>query len=113
MIVAVIARGVGEANEVEPEDRHPLAEMRRCNQPVDQAFVRRAARVVLEVADLERGGRQPEQVEAQPADERSPVRRRRRLQAVLARPALDEPIDLPAPGPCAVFAGACGRDGGI
>ncbi len=39
VIVAVVAGGVGEPDQVEPEDRHPLAEVGRGQQPVDQPLV--------------------------------------------------------------------------
>ena len=39
VVVAVIAGGVGEADQVEPEDRHPLAEVGRGQQAVDEPLV--------------------------------------------------------------------------
>ena len=99
MIVAVIAGRVGEADQVEPEDRHPFAEMGRSEQPVDQPLVSIGPVVVHEGVDL--GGRrgQADQVEAEPADQGSPVGLRGRLELLGGEPGPDEPIDFVGQAP--------------
>ena len=89
MIVAMVTGGVGVADQVEPEDRHPLAIMRRGQQPVNQPFVSVGTIVAVERVDFLRGG-QPSQVETEPANQRGPVGLRGRLQAPTDEPVADE-----------------------
>ena len=64
VVVAVIALRVGEPDQVEPEDRHPLAVVGRGQQPVDQPLVGVGRVVADERVDLLGRGRQADQVES-------------------------------------------------
>jgi hypothetical protein len=59
VIVLVIAVCVGVAGPVEPVERHPLAEPRRRQQPVDDALVGAGPLVGEELLDLVPRRRQP------------------------------------------------------
>ena len=112
VVVAVIAGGVGEADQVEPEDRHPLAEMGRGQQPVDQPLVGVGAVVADERVDLLGRRGQADQVEAEAADQGRPVGLGRRLEPFGRQPGADEPVDRRRRA-AGWAAGSAGRVGGM
>ena len=92
-VVAVVPDAVGVAHEVEPEERHPLAEVRGGEQAVDLALVGVGAGVLLEGARLLRGGRQADEIEAQPAQQLGAARLGRRREPSLLDPRQHERVD--------------------
>ena len=91
-VVAVVADRVGEANDIEPADRHLLAIVRAGEQAVYKQHVCIRTCVGDECRDLVRRGRQAEQVEGKPADERPTIGLGRRRQADLGQSPPDEMI---------------------
>ena len=92
-VVAVVAGGVGVADEVEPPHRHALAEVRRGEQPVHHFLVRVRRLIFHERANFLRRRRQPGEVERQPADERDAIRFLRRIHTLLLQSVQDEGVD--------------------
>ena len=64
-LIAVIADGVGKANDIEPRHRHAFAVVRRFQQLIDQAFIGPRTWVAEEVLYLIGSGREASQVEAE------------------------------------------------
>ena len=69
----MIAAGVGEADEIEPVHRHPLAEVGRRQQPTHDLLVRIRRLVGDERIDLFRRRRQTDEIERQSANESPPI----------------------------------------
>ena len=91
--VVLKAVGVGVAGAVEPVHRHSLAVMRRSQQAIDQGLVGVGTGVGEKRVDLLRRGRQPDQIEREPADQGGPLGLRRRREALGLEPGQHEPID--------------------
>jgi hypothetical protein len=72
-LVAVVADRVREPGQVQPLDRHPLAVVRRGEQPVHDAVVGAGRGVSDKGLGFRDGGRQAGQVEAQAADQGATV----------------------------------------
>ena len=92
-VVAVVSSRVGEPHEVEPVDRHPLPEVRRGEQPLDQLSIRIGPGVIDERGDIFRLRRESREVKRQPADERHAVGFRCRCQLVLSKCDVNKSID--------------------
>ncbi len=92
-VVAVIPDRIGVAHLVEPEDRHPFAEMRGSEQAVDEDFVSVWPMVLDEVVHLFASGRETREIEREPADQARPVRLGGGLQVVLLELILDKDVD--------------------
>ena len=90
--VAVVADRVGKANDIEPADRHLLAVVRAGEQAVYKQHVCIRTCVRDECRDLVRSGRQAEQVEGKPANERPSIGLGRRREADLGQPLPHEMI---------------------
>ena len=84
---------VGIPDEIEPVDSHPLAEMRRVEQTLDQPFI--SVRIVIrdERTRFPGAGRQARQIEAQTADESAPVRLADRAEPLLFQSRVDDMVD--------------------
>ena len=99
-VVALEALALAEPDDVEPVPRPALAVAGRGEQAVDQLLVGAGRRVGDEPLDLLRLGRQADQVEGEPADQRAPVGLGRRVRAPRLEPGQDEPVDV-VPRPAA------------
>ncbi len=107
----MVADAVRVANEVEPEERHALAEAGRSEQAVDLPLVGVLPRVRLEGADLLRRGRQAREVEAEAADELRARGLGRGAQARLLDSRENEGVDRVS-GPTRVASGGRRRSHG-
>ncbi len=97
--VGGLAGRVGIAHDIEPVPSPALTVVRRGQQPIDQPFVSVRCRVVHEGLDVVRGRGQAEKIESGTANERAPVGRCGRLEAVLALAVGDEGVDrIAGPG---------------
>ena len=78
----MVTDGVGIPDQVQPVNGHPLAEVRRVEECFQQSLVAVGTPVLGEGFDHGRVGRQPGQVEAEPARQRPAVGLGDRLQVV-------------------------------
>ena len=90
--VLLVPVRVRVAGQVQPGPRPPLAVAGRGEQPVDQPVVGVRPRVGGERVGLRGRGRQPGQVQRHAADQRVPVRRRRRGEAATPEGVADEGV---------------------
>ena len=72
--IHLVAIRVGEAGPIQPVHSQSFAEMRRCQQSIHHAFEGSGRGIIEEGIRFRRSGRQPRQVERDPADERRPIR---------------------------------------
>ena len=84
--ILLVAVAVRVTREVQPVTAPAFAEMRRAQQPIYQPLIRIRPRVGHELAYLLGLGRQPEQIQAQPPDQRVAVRLGRRRDFLLRQP---------------------------
>ena len=84
---------IGITNQVQPMDRHALAEMRRRKQSIDLLLIRLGAAITGEGSDLVRRWRQPGQIKAQAANQGRAIRRAHRRQSHRLQLASHEMID--------------------
>ena len=107
-VVAVVAAGVGEADEVKPEERHPLAVVGRGEEAVDLLLEGVLRRVGEEGVYFRERRRKADEVEAEPTEERDLVRLGRGREALLLEPREQKGVDR-IPRPCPVLDGRRGR----
>ena len=107
--VALVAVGLGESHNVQPVPAEALAVMRAGQQAIDHSGngIRRS--VVQEFLDLERIRRKTDQIEVQPADERSPIGCGRGLDPLSFHPGKHEPVNRIARPLRVRHAGTAGR----
>jgi hypothetical protein len=95
--VLFVALRIGVAREIEPGTRPALAVVGRGEQAIDQSLVRRVAAVARRVGgdfvDLLRRGRQPDQIERDPPNERFQRRLTRRREPLMLEAREHEPVD--------------------
>ena len=103
-LVAVVADGVGVADEVEPPGGEPLRMSRRGEQPVHQLREAVGPRVGQIGLDLGGRRRQPRQVERHPAEERERIGVGRRCEPFRLEPGEHEAVD-PVRGPRGILHG--------
>ena len=95
VLVAVISDRVGVTHHVEPRHRHPLAMMRRTEQPFDLTFIRVLRPVAQKRIDLTWSGRKACEVQTEPAQQRCAIRLRRTPEPLSGQLGIDEGIDRP------------------
>ena len=91
--IDLIARAVRVTRQVEPVAAPALAKMRRRQHRFHQPLAGIAPPVIHESVHLLNIGRQPQQIQIEPADERGPIRLRRRLETFLFQPPEHEVVD--------------------
>ena len=96
--VSVVTDGVGIADEVQPVNGHPLAEVRRVQERFQKSPVAVGIPVSGEGLDHGRVGRQPGQVEAEPARQGPAVGLGDRLQVVGGQLPPHKEVDCRRPG---------------
>ncbi len=92
-VVAVVADGVGVADQIEPVHRHALAVVGRIEQAVHELLVSVRRFVIDERGDLGARGRQAGEVERQAADKRDAVGLGRGREVSFLEFRKDEPVD--------------------
>ena len=100
--VFLVAVGVSVARQVQPAPRPSFPIPGRGQQAVHQALVGVRRRIVHERVRLLRGGRDANQVQANPPHQRVAIRRGRGLEAFLLQPGQHESVDRVA-HPATVF----------
>ena len=107
-LVAVVADRIREPRQIEPRDGHALAVVGRVEQAVDQMFIGLGVVVLLEGADLIGRGRDADQVERQPTDQRASGGFGRRFDPLRIERGEDESVDRIAPQSArSTFGGVC------
>jgi len=91
--IDAITIGVGITRQVKPVPAPALAIVRRRQQAVDQPLVGVRPVIGDEAIDFLRRRRQAGQIQADPANERDPVRLRRGLDPVFLQPCQDKTVD--------------------
>ena len=102
VVVHRVAVGVGVADKVEPEDRHPLAKMRRGEEAIHGLFISVGGPIADEGGDLVGRRRQARQREVQPAQQCGRARIAGRSEPVRLVLGGEKSIDRVAPPSAAV-----------
>ena len=100
LVVEFVSRRLGVPDQVQPVARPALAVMGAGEQPVHQPLVSIGRLIRLECGDLVRRGGQPDQIVAQPPNQRPPVGFGCGRKTVPGESGQDEPVNGLCAQPC-------------